>query len=783
MMSKKIKVLLAPSDPYGVGHYRSIWPGLALDKYYNEDFEVEINEHVNTSDIDYLKKFDIIHFHRQLGSFEETHRVIPILRASGVICILDIDDYWEPSTSHPLYSMVKEQKLDEKILSVFPLADYITTTTEIFARHLREHNKNVFVMPNSLDMDKPMWSSDVMENPTEKCRIAWIGGSCYDDQTEVLTDSGFKLFKDLEPEDKVATLDPNTGETIFEAPKGYIREDYVGDLICADTDLINFAVTPNHNMYASLPESLTQKKVDFKLVQAVDIFGKDIHLDKKLIFKGENVEYFILKGIESRKRELTEDMYIPMGLWVKFFGFWLAEGWTSKTKGLNQVGVCQIKDNNHLEEMYTILCEMGFKPTYTKDGNQIRVFDKRLWTYLSEFGYSYDKFIPREIKNLSTELLSDLLKYFLFGDGSKDKDRWRAYTSSKKLASDINEIAVKIGLLSSVKNRGIKEGEQILFDGRKIQAKHEAFVVSIGSNGIRNRQKPLLRKEKIFKRYYDGVIYCVNVSTNIIYVRRDGKSMWCGNSHMSDLKLLEPSITRLYSNKELEDKFQFVLCGFDTRGKISEQMPDGSIRQRTMRPEETVWLKFEDIFTNKSCEKNKDPEYFQWLSKLKKEEYPGQYEKNYVRRWTLPLTQYGYHYNYCDVCLAPLVETDVHRSQKGQITTRPHLFNEVKSELKIIEAGMKKKVLIAQDFGIYKELLEHGKTALLVSDNKDGWYKAMRDVVNSKDLREELTNNLHEFVKDKYDIKTVTNTRADFYKSLIIERDKKQIVEVTAVLE
>lgn len=430
MMSKKIKVLLAPSDPYGVGHYRSIWPGLALDKYYNEDFEVEINEHVNTSDINYLKKFDIIHFHRQLGSFEETHRVIPILRASGVICVLDIDDYWEPSTTHPLYSMVKEQKLDEKILSVFPLADYITTTTEIFARHLREHNKNVFVMPNSLDMDKPMWSSDVMENPTEKCRIAWIGGS----------------------------------------------------------------------------------------------------------------------------------------------------------------------------------------------------------------------------------------------------------------------------------------------------------------------------------------------------------------SHMSDLKLLEPSITRLYNNKELEDKFQFVLCGFDTRGKISEQMPDGSIRQRTMRPEETVWLKFEDIFTNKSCEKNKEPEYFQWLSKLKKEEYPGQYEKNYVRRWTLPLTQYGYHYNYCDVCLAPLVETDVHRSQKGQITTRPHLFNEVKSELKIIEAGMKKKVLIAQDFGIYKELLEHGKTALLVSDNKDGWYKAMRDVVNSKDLREELTNNLHEFVKDKYDIKTVTNTRADFYKSLILERDKKQIVEVQATL-
>lgn len=429
-MTKKIKVLLAPSDPYGVGHYRSIWPGLALDKYYNDEFEVEINEQVNTNDLDYFKKFDIVHFHRQLGSFEETHRIVPLLRESGVICVLDIDDYWEPATTHPLYSMVKEQKLDEKILSVIPLADYVTTTTEVFARHLRNVNNNVFVIPNSLDMEKPMWSSEAKENHTDKCRIAWIGGS----------------------------------------------------------------------------------------------------------------------------------------------------------------------------------------------------------------------------------------------------------------------------------------------------------------------------------------------------------------SHMSDLKLLEPSISRLYGNRELEDRFQFVLCGFDTRGKITEQLPNGAVRQRAMRPEETIWLKFEEIFTNKNCEQGKDPEYFKWLSKLKKEEYPEQYTKNYVRRWTLPLTQYGYHYDYCDVCLAPLVETDIYQTQKGQISIRPHLFNEVKSELKIIEAGMKKKVLIAQDFGIYKELLEHGKTALLVSDNKDGWYKAMRAVIQNPDLREELTNNLHDFVKDRYDIKTVTHTRADFYKSLIAEKEamKNIITEVTS---
>ena len=79
--------------------------------------------------------------------------------------------------------------------------------------------------------------------------------------------------------------------------------------------------------------------------------------------------------------------------WLKFFGFWVAEGWTSKTKGLNQVGICQSKDNDYLNELYSVLVRMGFNPTFTKDGKQVRVFNMQLWKYLSQFGYAQDKFI------------------------------------------------------------------------------------------------------------------------------------------------------------------------------------------------------------------------------------------------------------------------------------------------------------------------------------------------------------------------------------------------------
>ena len=356
----KIKVLIVPSDSQGVGHFRSIWPAQALTTHFGEDFDVEINLGPNMENMNYLKQFDIIHFHRHLGPFETMEKNFAELKAAGVTLMMDIDDFWEPPTTHPLYQIVKQEKLGEKIIKTMELSDYVTTTTDIFANEIAKYNKNVIIMPNALNMDDKMWKSEVMPNETDRCRLSWIGGS----------------------------------------------------------------------------------------------------------------------------------------------------------------------------------------------------------------------------------------------------------------------------------------------------------------------------------------------------------------SHFNDLKLLEPSMNALYRNKELEDKFQMIMCGFDIRGSITEIKPDNSRTTRAILPQETIWLKFEEIFTNKYSDVKKDEEYFKWLNKIKKEEYPDQYKKSYIRRWTLPLTQYGKHYDYCDVCLAPIDSIDEYRTDKGQMIKRINKFNEVKSELKIIEAGMKKKCLIAQDFGIYSQLLENGKTGI-----------------------------------------------------------------------
>ena len=75
--------------------------------------------------------------------------------------------------------------------------------------------------------------------------------ACYDDKTEVLTDSGWKLFKDLERgKDKVAQYHED-GSIDFVLPLDYFKDYYKGELIhfsVGKSNYVDVMVTPNHRM-------------------------------------------------------------------------------------------------------------------------------------------------------------------------------------------------------------------------------------------------------------------------------------------------------------------------------------------------------------------------------------------------------------------------------------------------------------------------------------------------------------------------------------------------------
>ena len=231
-----------------------------------------------------------------------------------------------------------------------------------------------------------------------------------------------------------------------------------------------------------------------------------------------------------------------------------------------------------------------------------------------------------------------------------------------------------------------------------------------------------------------------------------------GSSHLHDIQLLDQSLGKI---THLKDKFQFVLCGFDTRGTVTEiNSATGEHTKRNILPHETVWASYEKIFTQNYSTVSE--EYKKHLLTYGQESYENENSESYSRVWTKPVTSYAKNYSKFDVSLAPI---------------KNHMFNRMKSQLKVIEAGFYKKAIIASNLGPYtidiKHSLDHGNfvdgNGLLIDEqrNHSDWAKYIEKLIKNPNMAKDMGERLYETVKDKYDLNVVTKNRAEFYKSII----------------
>jgi glycosyltransferase involved in cell wall biosynthesis len=175
---EKIHVLVLPSDRTGVGKFRSVEPHIFLQNLYPDEFHVDIDYDPKMDDMNYWKKYQIVHFHRTLNpDYEKSNAVIQKLNNAGIITILDIDDYWLPTKEHPAHQLVIQNNLFEKIKNNIKVAKYVTTTTSLFAHEISKLNKNVFVIPNSINPEESQFKEPTI--PSDKLRFGWLGGSSH----------------------------------------------------------------------------------------------------------------------------------------------------------------------------------------------------------------------------------------------------------------------------------------------------------------------------------------------------------------------------------------------------------------------------------------------------------------------------------------------------------------------------------------------------------------------------------------------------------------------------
>lgn len=192
-MDKKIKMLVIPSDRTGVGKFRSVDPHVYIAEHYVDEFDVDIVYNMPNGDLEaFLKQYDLIHIHKQL---DKQCKIIDMIKFLGIPVILDIDDHFKLGNDHPMSITAKKERWHEPIINHLKKADYVTTTTPIFADVIKQHNKNVKVFPNAINPEEKQYA--VAKNPrTDKLRVGIICGSSHLKDLELLSGIATQVNKD-----------------------------------------------------------------------------------------------------------------------------------------------------------------------------------------------------------------------------------------------------------------------------------------------------------------------------------------------------------------------------------------------------------------------------------------------------------------------------------------------------------------------------------------------------------------------------------------------------------
>lgn len=399
---------------------------------------------------------------------------------------------------------------------------------------------------------------------------------CYDELMEILTASGWKLIPKVEVGERVATLAPD-GTMTFEPVTGVWTYPYQGDMYVYQGRALDFSVTPGHSMWTHGMNSSPNFR--FRLIE--DLPKESVHLRAAARWKGESGTTVTIEapGVRDNFQPVSgmcvicakasptrgrrgrcepcyrvwvslgkpDDMSLvrklrnngvtvnawnksytfDRGDWCELLGWYLSEGFTCKASSGSRYagriygfGIAQIDGKPEVEQIRNLLTRMGFK--YTRDSRRFRVASRVLGAYFAQFGHHADKFIPREVLGWSTKHLTRLFDALIAGDGCRprdDSDACLYSTTSRQLADDVQELAVRINRVATITVKApANERSRTHYRVSVYRSGHERSVV--------NRTN--LRREP-----YSGLVACVTVEPyHTVFVRRNGKAMWCGNSEL-----------------------------------------------------------------------------------------------------------------------------------------------------------------------------------------------------------------------------------------------------------
>lgn len=347
--------------------------------------------------------------------------------------------------------------------------------------------------------------------------------ACHDSNTEVLTMDGWKNWSDVTMSDQFLSMNPETKSVEYVKPLRIIEKDYIGPMIEYKSRNANFCVTPDHDMY-SAPYKYPSIQ-PWRRIKAEKLIEKqNWYISHNINWIGSDAMFDLPVCICDRKT--CKPRKYSLDVWAVFLGWFCSEGSIGYNRGkAYTVHISQDQINEYNRQEIIEICT-ALNLNFSVYNKQIHIFDIQLARYLETLGRgALEKRIPKEIRMATPQIINLFLDAYVRGDGYNHKGRDIIYTSSPRMAADLQELILKTGFDCTVRIRKLA-GKVAQFATHTATSSVDGFVIS-RCNAITNTK---IRPNNVQTIQYSGKVYCATLEKyNLLFTRRDGYAMWSGN--------------------------------------------------------------------------------------------------------------------------------------------------------------------------------------------------------------------------------------------------------------
>lgn len=367
------------------------------------------------------------------------------------------------------------------------------------------------------------WLRD--RNPDRAALEKKFGYDCYVEETEFLTENGWKKFDQISEMDKLATVNTSTFKVEYQNYIDKFDGIFNGNLYNLYGNHLDVLVTPNHRMLVRKIERKSGKTFNWT--------------DTQISLLPDTFE--IVRTITPNKKRYSTDLsFNDIGLkpkpYLRLMGWYLSDGCMEFDHhgNVTNINIDQKKGGKCYWSMtrfygdhrlttkaswYEYISQPNEFRNYEIKAVKLSIRDKDICNKLyRECSIKSAKRIPRYVMSLSKDMMEELLDALIDGDGTQSRpdDSKIYYSSSKDLANDVQELAFMCGFETSL--YGPYKQKYEYKDHIKIIDMYQVHI-----NKTRTQFKKCIRNSNIKKiSVNDKKIVCFTVPNDTLITRYNG---------------------------------------------------------------------------------------------------------------------------------------------------------------------------------------------------------------------------------------------------------------------